>query len=174
MSYGKVSERAEVYARTLFELTPEEGTLERIQTIEKALAEPRLEEFLKSPLISRGEKKRILKFVLKGIPDLERNFIFLLADRGVTGLLDEIREMFQHLLNNKFSRVQGEVLSPHPLSSDEKALLEKGLEKHLKKKVYLEEKASSRNIGGLYIKVSDFVFNDTLGFHLKTFQSTGG
>ena len=170
---SKISERAEVYARTLFELTPREETLERIQTIEKALADSQVEEFLQSPLVSREEKKAILKSALKEMPGLERNFIFLLADRGVTGLLDEIGEMFQHLLNDKFSRVQGEVVSSHPLSSGEKASLEKGLEKYLKKKVYLKEKTSSDHMGGLYVKVGDFVFNDTLGFHLKTFQSMG-
>ena len=171
---SKISERAEIYARTLFELTPREETLKHIQTVKKALTDPRLEEFLKSPLVSRKKKKEILKPVLKGIPDLERNFIFLLVDRGVTELLGEIGEMFQHLLNDKFSRVQGEVISPHPLSPEEKTSLEKGLEKHLKKKVCLEQKTSSSPIGGLYVKVGDFVFNDTLGFHLKTFQSMGG
>ena len=174
MSYGRISERAEVYARTLFELTSKEETLKHIQTIERALADSQVEDFLKSPLVSRKEKKEILKSVLKEVPDLERNFIFLLADRGVTDLLGEIGDMFRQLLNDKLSCVQGEVISSHPISSEEKASLEKGLEKHLKKKVSLEEKVSSKHIGGLYVKVGDFVFNDTLDFHLKTFQNTGG
>ena len=57
MSSGRVSERAEVYARTLFELTPEEETLKHIRTLEKALGDSLVEEFLKSPLVSRKEKK---------------------------------------------------------------------------------------------------------------------
>ena len=174
MSYGRISERAEVYARTLFELTPKEETLKSLRVIEKALADSQVEDFLNSPLVSRKEKKEILQSVLKDISDVERNFIFLLVDRGVTGLLGEIGEMFRQLLNDKLSRIQGEVVSSHPLSSEEKASLEKGLEKCLKRKVFLKEIVSSEHMGGLYIKVGDFVFNDTLDFHLKTFQNTGG
>ena len=174
MSSGRVSERAEVYARTLFELTPREETLTHIRIVEVALTDSKVEDFLKSPLVSRKEKKEVLKKVLVEMPELERNFIFLLADRGVTGLLGEIGDMFQQLLDEKFSRIQGEVISPHPLSSEEKTSLEKGLETYLKKKVSLKETVSSEHIGGLYVKAGDYVFNDTLDFHLKTFQNTGG
>lgn len=174
MSYGRISERAEVYARTIFELNSQEETLKHIQRVEKALTDSQVEDFLKSPLVSRKQKKEILKSVLKDVPELEKNFIFLLVDRGVTGLLGEIGEMFQKLLDDKLSRIQGEVVSPQPLSPEEKTTLEAGLEKYLKKKVSLEEIVSSTHIGGLYVKVGDFVFNDTLDFHLKTFQNTGG
>ena len=174
MSYGKVSGRAEVYARTLFELTPMEETLMRLKTIEKGLADPFVQEFLKSPLIPRAEKKKILQPALREFPPLERNFVFLLTDRNAVPLLEEIKEMFQYLLDEKFLRVRGEVTSPRPLSPEEKTTLQKSLEKHLKKQVILEEKLSSEHIGGLYVRVGGLVFNDTLDFHLKTFQNTGG
>ena len=174
MSYGKVSARAEVYARALFELTPTEETLKRLGVVEKGLADPFIQEFLKSPLISRAEKKKVLQSALRESPPLERDFIFLLTDRNSASLLGEIKWMFQYLLDEKLERVRGEVTSSRPLSLEEKTALQENLEKLLKKQVILEEKISSEYIGGLYIKAGGLIFNDTLDFHLKTFQNTGG
>ena len=171
---GFVSKRAEVYARALFDLSPTETALKSLKTFKGVFQDPRTAEFLRSPLISPAKKTEIIKKTLTETDSLVRNFILLLTNRRRTELLSEICVKFQNLLNDKSNRLQGTVATPRPLSKEEKAGLEKALTQHFGKTVQLEEILDPRLIGGVCITAGDFIFNDSLKFHLDTFQTAGG
>ncbi len=52
--------------------------------------------------------------------------------------------------------------------------IEKSVGSFFKKKVDLESRQDTNLMGGLYVKVGNYIFNDTLECHLKKFKSSGG
>ena len=163
-----ISKRAEVYARALFALCPENELLDQLQELAHAFKEEEKSFFL-SPLVSRQEKKQIVKDSLEGLPPLVRNFLFVLIDRKALALLPQITEAFKKLLNESLRQEEGHVISKEPLPLEEKTRLEAALKPFFKKTVRLEQQTAPF-IGGFYIKAGDYVFNDTIQFHLKKFQ----
>lgn len=163
-----ISKRAEVYARALFALCPEKELLNQLQELAKAFKEKEKSFFL-SPLVSKQNKKQIFKDSLKNLSPLVKNFLFVLIDKKALALLPQITEAFKELLNDSLGQIEGYVVSKESLLLEEKARLEAALKPFFKKTVRLEQKTTSL-IGGFYIKAGDYVFNDTISFHLKKFQ----
>ena len=163
-----ISRRAEIYAQGLFALSPDKAVLDQLKEL-SLVFQSKEKEFFLSPLISKKEKKQILSKSMKNLPSLMKNFLFILIDRKALSLLPEITQAFRELLNESLGQVEGEVLSREPLSLAEKNQLEETLKPLFKKNLLLKQKAKPF-IGGLYIKAGDYIFNDTIQFHLKKFQ----
>ena len=163
-----ISKRAGIYAQGLFALAPEKTVLDQLQELSLAL-QAKEKEFFLSPLIPKKEKKQILTQSMKNLPSLIKNFLFILIDRKALSLLSEITKAFRELLNESLGQVEGEVFSKEPLSLEEKTQLEAALKPLFKKNLLLKQKTKPF-IGGLYIKAGDYIFNDTIQFHLKKFQ----
>lgn len=163
-----ISKRAEVYAKALFALCPERELLNQLQELAHVFREEEKAFFL-SPLVSKQYKKKIFRDSLKNLPSLVKNFLFVLTDKKALALLPQITEAFKKLLNESLGQVEGHVISKGPLSLEGKTHLETALKPFFKKTVQLEQKTASL-IGGFYIKAGDYVFNDTIQFHLKKFQ----
>ena len=163
-----ISKRAEVYAQCLFELCSEKALQDQLEELSLAF-QGKERTFFLSPLISQKEKKKILAHSLTKLSPLLKNFLFVLTDKKALALLPQIKEAYQKILNESLDQVEGEVVSKQPLSIEEKKQLEEALKPILKKTPLLRQKQKSL-IGGFYIKVGDYIFNDTIQFHLKRFQ----
>ncbi len=169
-----ISKRAENYGKSFFDVESSESVLKSLRTLSEVLKEPVFAEFFNSLVIPLKEKKEVLQKVMgKNNVNLQ-NFLFLLLDRQACSLLPEIVQTYENLLDEKNSRVRGVIYSFEEMSSQKKKEIEKALEKILKKKVDLVARKDTSLMGGLYIKVGDYIFNDTLECHLRKFQSSGG
>ena len=169
-----ISKRAESYSRALFELSSEEETLIQLKAFSQALTNPLLKSFFNSPLLSFKEKEEVLKDVLKTFSPVLKNFICILFLRNQQGLLEEICGMLAVLLNQKQGRLQGVLKSVKALPLEEQKQVEKKVERFLKKNVKLNQEQKKDSLGGFYVQVGDFIFNDQLEFHLRNFQNSGG
>ena len=91
-----------------------------------------------------------------------------MVQRKALALLPEIKEAFGELLNESLGRLDGLLYSTRTQAEEEKHQLEKALEPFFKKTLRLKQIVKPL-IGGVYIKAGDYVFNDTVLFHLKKF-----
>jgi len=168
-----ISKRAKTYGQALFEVESSELLLESLKVLEQVLKEQVLYDFFNSFVIPLKNKKEELKKVLKDHGHLQ-NFLFLLLDKKALSLLPEITQAYEQLLNEKLLRSQGVIYSSEDLSEPNKKQIEDRLSQFLKKKISLISKVDAHLIGGFRVKLKDYVFNDTLEFHLNKFQVSGG
>ena len=167
-----ISKRAELYGRALFEAVSNQETLEELKQAEEFLKDKEILEFFLSFVVSLEEKKNLLGKI--PLSKLFKNFLFLLLERKTISLISEIRNFYEDSLDEKHSRLKGEIKSPQSLREEEREQLEQIVGKFLKKKVELKEREDKSLIGGLYIKAGAYIFNDSLALHLKRFQTLGG
>ncbi len=78
--------------------------------------------------------------------------------------------MYQALLDEELGIARGEVITAFPLSEEEKKELEQALKGVLKKEVFLEAKVDPEIIGGVKIKIGDYIWDGTLKSQLEKFK----
>lgn len=133
---------------------------------------PEILRSLQSPIYPPDLKMEVLQEILKYFkidPEIER-FLRLLVERRRIQFLEEIVSMYQALLDEEIGIARGEVIAAYPLSDEEKKELEWALKEILKKEVLLEVKVDSEVIGGLKIKIGDYVWDGTLKNQLEKFK----
>ena len=168
-----VSKRALVYATSLFEISSEETTLKQLEVISDLFKEKTVFDFFNSPFIAFSKKKQIITSSFEKLPPFLKNFLLLVIERRLLLLFSEMKQAFQNLLNEKQNKLQGEIFCAKTLSTEEKQNLKKSLKSFFKKDLELKERKDESSIGGLYIRVGEYVFNDTLSFHLNKFETQG-
>lgn len=133
---------------------------------------PEILQALQSPIYPPDIKLEILQEILsyfKVDPEIER-FLKLLVERRRIQFLEEIVAMYQALLDEELGRARGEVITAFPISDDERVELERALQTLLKKEVILEAKVDPEIIGGVKVKVGDYILDGTLKSQLEKFK----
>ncbi|BAU22694.1 ATP synthase F1 subunit delta [Caldimicrobium thiodismutans] len=133
---------------------------------------PEILQALQSPIYPPDIKQEILQEILsyfKVDPEIER-FLKLLVERRRIQFLEEIVAMYQALLDEELGRARGEVITAFPISDDERVELERALQTLLKKEVILEAKVDPEIIGGVKVKVGDYILDGTLKSQLEKFK----
>ena len=146
------------YARALFDLAVETGDLLAMEadlgTARDLLhVEKTAREFLGNKLIGRTTKKDLMRQAFEGKVDSRLMILlYLLANRGRTGLLGEIAEEFERLSRLARGVRNVKVISAFPLGNDEKALITRSLEKRLQASVELQTEIRRSLIGGVVVE----------------------
>jgi F-type H+-transporting ATPase subunit delta len=143
------------YARALFDLAEETGDLLEVEA-DLGTARDLLHtaedarEFLGNKLIGRTTKKNLIRRAFEGKVDSRLMILlYLLANRGRTGLLGEIAEEYERLSRLARGVRNVKVISAFPLGRDEKALITRSLEKRLQASVDLRTEVRPSLIGGV-------------------------
>jgi F-type H+-transporting ATPase subunit delta len=126
---------------------------------------------LESPRVSKAAKGQILERALKG--EAPREFVrFLQAvvRRGRQGLLPEIAQQYQVLLDEKLNRVHAGVT----LASDADARMQKQVVDRLSQALDREVRAYFRSdpriLGGVVVRVGDRIFDGSVRRRLTALQ----
>ncbi len=133
---------------------------------------PEILRVFQSPIYPPEVKMEILQEILKYFrvdPEIER-FLKLLIERRRIQYLEEIVSMYQALLDEELGIARGEVITAFPLEEGEKRELEEALKGILKKEVILEAKVDPEIIGGVKIKIGDYIWDGTLKSQLEKFK----
>ncbi|MGA7106059.1 MAG: ATP synthase F1 subunit delta [Candidatus Deferrimicrobiaceae bacterium] len=154
------------YARALFAIGREEGTLRRIleevERFDRMVVEiPLLREVMEAAHINRQDKIAALEASLgpNGYLPSTRNFLFLLVDKRRMNILSPIVTELRRLIEQSEGIERVEVLVPMPLSGTQRELLESVLEGQTGKKVVLEEKVDPDVLGGMVVQVGSTVYD---------------
>lgn len=134
-------------------------------------ADPRIAAVLESPRVSKAAKSQILERALQG--EAPREFVrFLQAvvRRGRQGLLAEIAQEYQVLLDEKFNRVHaGVTLADEADARMQKQVIDR-LTKALGREVRAYFRSDPKILGGVVVRVGDRIFDGSVRRRLTALQ----
>lgn len=146
------------YARALFGLVDEAGTLEKAdygfaQIIELIRKHPEIKHLVSNSTISRAEKE---DFIHKIFPaDTEKilvNFIKVLVKKGRFSQVESIQKEFHKLFETKKGIKEVEVITAIELSDEVQQKLRSALNKKLNAEIRLQLSVDKDLIGGMQIR----------------------
>ncbi len=170
-------EIAERYASALYAVAAEGGMVE---DIEKELASivdamrtvPDFSRFLTHPLVPREAKVTLVEGAFPGLSEYMRNAIRLLIRNGRESYLDLIYDRYLSVRGEAEGITRVRVVSPSPLSPEERSRLKRRLEEALRSPVRLDEGLDERLIAGVRIEIEGKVIDGTLRARLDALRSS--
>ena len=134
-------------------------------------ADERIAMALESPRVSKSAKCKILERALKGeAPPEFIRFLQAVVRRGRQGLLSEIAQQYQVLLDEKLDRVHaGVTLANDPDARTQKQVVDR-LTKALGREVRAYFRSDPRILGGVVVRVGDRIFDGSIRRRLTALQ----
>jgi F-type H+-transporting ATPase subunit delta len=150
-------------------LKPEDA-VEQLRAAAKMVADSaELRGALMTPAIQLSRKRAVIAKLLDttGTSHLIRNFLFVIIDHGRIGILNEIREAFELLLDERLGFVRAEVTSAAPLDKQRSAGLESELSNLTGKRMRLRFAVDPELIGGVVARIGSTVYDGSLRGQLQ-------
>jgi len=124
--------------------------------------------FLKSPVVNKEKKKRILKELLQGnISESTFKFVLLLASKGREELLPEITQQFYRLRDARLGIINVTARTAVRFSDTQEKQLVNQLERATKKKIRLQSVIDPLLKGGFTIHYEDTVWDASVRHQLE-------
>jgi len=158
------------YAEALFAAGAKYGDV--LDAVAGAIsADERIAIVLESPRVSKAAKSQILEKALKGeAPQEFVRFLQAVVRRGRQGLLAEIAQEYQVLLDVKLNRVHaGVTLADEADGHTQKSVVER-LTKALGREVRAYFRADPKILGGVVVRVGDKIFDGSVRRRLTALQ----
>ena len=161
---------ARPYAKALFKLTQEQGSLGPMSTgLQRAasvVADPSVHALLGSPHVTPAQLAGLVNEVA-GLNDDGRNFVSLLAQNRRLGFLPEIAALFEQMKSEVENAVDVEVVAAAKLTSDQESRYAAALQKKLGRQVRLHTRIDDSLLGGAVLKAGDLVIDGSLKGRLE-------
>ncbi len=164
---------ADRYAQALFEVGEETQTTSELYKELNELLEifnqnKDFYSFLKSPLISSEDKKNVIQNVFKNqLSDNMNNFLKIIIDKDRTSAIENIKESYKNLLNDKNNVLEGTVITAVELNEKEIKDLEKNLSIKYNKNVTLTNVVDETILGGVLVKLGNEEIDGTVKTRLS-------
>ena len=146
------------YARAVFEIALEKQRLDEWQSglgeMARLTGDRSVASYLESPDISFEDKARLLSERLGDIEPLVLNLVYLLIARGRFGVLIDIADEYQRLLDKYNNIERAEAITAVPLDKKDKKRLSERLGSITGKKVIIKDKIDPDLIGGVVVRVA--------------------
>jgi F-type H+-transporting ATPase subunit delta len=168
---------AERYSRSAYQLAEEKGLgnsfLKELQAVKDAMeARSELMSLLRSPLITRDEKRSLIEGILgPKASSLAREFLNLLVAKGRIDLFPDIVGELKRLTNEREKIQEVTAISARELHPSILQLLQKALEKMTGKKIILRTEEDSSLLGGIQIQLGNRLIDGTLRSKLNALES---
>jgi F-type H+-transporting ATPase subunit delta len=167
------------YAKALFELASEEGSLDSsrasLERLSEILAQhSELKNVWANPIFSREERRQVFSQVMKRVdapPGLLR-FVDLLVAKNRLAYLPEIIRAFRAMVDERLGRQTILVRTPHELKAEEKAHLQSRLEESLGRQVVLTIETDPALITGIVIQMGSRVIDGSVRGQLNKLRQT--
>jgi ATP synthase F1 delta subunit len=162
-----MEEIAEVYARALFEVAKERDILDEIHddlgAFTKALDENReLAVFFFSPYFSSEEKKSGLERAVTGADPIFMNFLETLLERHRMPVIFRMRARFEQLWDEEKKLLPVEITSSVQLDKAIVQSIGERIGEQTGQKVELSSKVDPEILGGLVVRVGNFVLDASI------------
>jgi len=148
---------AKRYAQAVFEIALGRKELDRWQSDLRTIAslgeDAILIAWLENPKFRFDDKVRLLSEQLGDVNPLALNLVYLLAARGRLGMIGEIADEYQRLLDSYRGIEQAEVITAVPLDDEDKLRLGERLGAVVGKKVVVKPEVDSSLIGGFIARI---------------------
>ena len=166
------------YARALFQAARDASDTGAGEEVlgEVSMARGLMREFsplFYSPRLSVKEKSAKLASVLKGkVSPLTERFLVLLIERKRFQLLGEIEDALEKTILDSKGIVKAQIHSAAPLPAALRERIGSRLSKIFSREVLMEVKEEPDLLGGVRIRVGDFVIDASLKGRLKALSQT--
>jgi len=170
---------AQNYARALYQLSQEKGishqVLSGLEFLESYLqTESSLEGILCHPLIGKKAKKELLQEILNlkedEPPEELYSYLFLMVDKGRSGLLPQTIEQYRRCYQEERDIQVVEVISPGKLKEKQKEIIVDNMQRYTGRQVVLEEKTDPSLKGGVVLKIGSHMLDGSLDTRLKRLE----
>ncbi len=145
------------YAQAIFEIALEKNELERwqadLQKIVGAISDATFLAALESPKIKIEKKTELLKKSLVDISPLAMNLVLLLISRGGIGMIGEITDEYQRLMDAHRGIQTADVITAVPLDDKDEEKLAGNIGSLLGTKVVLKSEVDPEILGGIIARV---------------------
>lgn len=161
------------YAKALFMAAQEKGEEARVQADLAGSHGAILDcmPVLRHPRVSAADKKKRLAEVLGGrIAERTLRFLGLLIDKKRFDLLPLVAANLARLIADKNNAAKALVRTAMPLSASAQERLKKGLQEFAGKSIELEVKEDPEIIGGLVVRLGDWVMDSSLRGQLRNLR----
>ncbi|MDR1774257.1 MAG: F0F1 ATP synthase subunit delta [Clostridioides sp.] len=156
------------YADALFQIGEEDNLTGKLykemnDIIDIIQSSNELNKALKSPLVSRQEKKNLLRAILRGqANNYVQNFLFVLVDKDRMSSLINISEAYKELLNKKNNVLEGKVITAIALDNKEIEELQLKLSSKYNKNIVLENIVDENILGGVLVRLGNEEIDGTV------------
>jgi F-type H+-transporting ATPase subunit delta len=167
---------ARIYARSLFDLaqhkggqtTIEESLGELEDILDLARSDAKFGEFLSSPSIPAAKRSGVIEKIFKGrVSDLTFRFLQVLNSKGRIAYLPSIAAAFDQQTQERFGRIEVDVITAEPLPGDQVRQLRDRLAKVMGKEVILHPYTEAGMIGGVKFRIGDQLVDASVATQLR-------
>lgn len=162
------------YAKALFELATEAGTLDLVVTELARFAaafesNPDLDRALSNPLVAIDAKRAILNDLATAlnVSQVTKHTVLLLGDRRRAHVLPAIARSLAELADKKKGIVRAEVTSAVNLPDSYYERLKGQLERVTGKKITIDRRIDPTILGGVVARIGDRIFDGSLQSRLS-------
>ena len=164
------------YAEALLEAARPGGLVERCGDLLDAVAgvfaaDPQLRGVFMSPRVAKDVKQRLIARALEGVaPPVFIRFLQAIVQRGRQGIVGEIAEEYEQLVDLHLDRVHAVVSTARPADAALQAAIAKRLGQVFGKTVRAHFRTEPALLGGVVVRSGDRVFDGSLRRRLKVLR----
>ncbi|MGF1634095.1 MAG: ATP synthase F1 subunit delta [Phycisphaerae bacterium] len=172
----KQSTLAVSYARALLELADERGITEPIAQdvagLKQLLEEnPAFGQYLADPGVQQEERTNMLRTTFAGKAEpLTMHFLEMLTAKGRLGILRDISESFEALLDERLGKVEVDVTVAKRLEADELEMVRGRLAGIVGKDVVIHQYVDETIIGGMIVRFGDQILDASVQAQLEAMR----
>lgn len=145
------------YAQAVFEIALERKELEKWQSDLKEIArlgdDAEVMALLEAPKLHLEDKVKLLKAKLSSVSPLALNLVYLLVAKNRLGVISEVAEEYERLLNSYRGIEEAEVTTVVPLTDDERLNLKESIKAIVGKEIVLKTEVDPNLVGGIVVRV---------------------
>jgi F-type H+-transporting ATPase subunit delta len=167
------------YAKALMNLAARDNQIDAIAAgldqIGEALAsDARLGAFLAEPKVPQSSKEAVLAEWLEGsgAPALLTTYVRYLTRKRRNALLEDIRQVFHDLADERMGRAKADVTVAAPLTAEQEQRLQARLETLSGKQVQLRLHVDASILGGVVARIGSTVWDGSLRNQLNGIQQS--
>ncbi|MGP1310267.1 MAG: ATP synthase F1 subunit delta, partial [Phycisphaerales bacterium] len=128
----------------------------------------RFAEFLSSRILATKDRAKSIRAILDGKADpMVVNLLLVLNDKDRLGHLGVIARAYDEIVQEKFGRVEVDVITAAPVDDDQLNALKAKLQARLGKEPVLHRYHDASMIGGLKLRVGDQLFDASIDTRLR-------
>jgi F-type H+-transporting ATPase subunit delta len=165
------------YARALADVVtapgspvqPEEAVAQVRAVAELISASAELRIALLTPAIQTSRKREVMGRLLDGISvsRLIRNFVYVVIDHRRIGMMSELNEAFEQIMDERLGYVRAEVKSAAALDAKRSSNLEAELSRLTGKRMRLRFAVDSGLLGGVVARIGSTVYDGSIKGQLQ-------
>lgn len=172
---SELTTTARPYARALFELASDAGTLtewsETLAFLGALVSNEEVRALLDSPAMTKqAAADAVIKLSDGKLDDKAENLVRQLAEYGRLEVLPEISSLYEAMKDEAECVVEAVVTSAQELSDEEKDAIASALKKRLGREVKITTEIDESILGGAIIRAGDLVIDGSIQGRLKNIQ----